>query len=249
MMVSFSTRLALFLGVANSMVHPAAAQDPFQNPTTRLLPPSSWPDRPPARIYVQPFHLDPQVAANLANDDSPIPKGPFRKAAESRPRVVDVFTGNDRKMPIGQSIAKLVAKNLTDNGLPVVFWMQPGPPPQNGWNLTGQIVALDEGHKVAQNVVGFGVGNKKVAVDVAISDPFTGGGQPFFLVDTSDKGRKMPGTAPVAAIAGFNPVAVATQMVASNSGMKDISQQHKIASEISGEVIAAMKAHGQYRGK
>ncbi len=56
-------------------------------------------------------------------------------------------------------------------------------------------------------------------------------------MDTSDSGRKMPGTAPVAIIAGFNPIAIASKMVVSNSGLKDSGQQHRIASEISNEIL------------
>jgi hypothetical protein len=68
-------------------------------------------------------------------------------------------------------------------------------------------------------------------------------------MDTSDSGRKMPGTAPVAIIAGFNPIAIASKMVVSNSGIKDSGQQHRIASEISNEILASMKAHGQVKTK
>jgi hypothetical protein len=66
-------------------------------------------------------------------------------------------------------------------------------------------------------------------------------------MDTSDSGRKMPGTAPVAIVAGFNPIAIASKMVVSNSGLKDGTQQHRIASEISNEIIATMKTQGQVR--
>ncbi|MEY4189952.1 MAG: hypothetical protein RIR17_688 [Planctomycetota bacterium] len=210
---------------------------------------AAWPAYAPSRIYVFPFYIDRQLAEDLAKDDSLIPKGPVRKAVENRPRVTDAITGYDRNMPVGQSIAMQVAKNLYDAGLPVVYWNQPNIPDGAGWRLTGQIVNLDEGHKLAQNAIGFGVGNKKIALDVALSDPQTANGQPFFLLDTSDKGRRMPGTAPVAAVAGFNPVAVASKMVISRSGLKDSSQQHRLASEISTEILTAMKNHGQSKGK
>ena len=211
--------------------------------------PATWPAYAPSRIYVFPFYIDKQLADELAKDDSLIPKGPVRKAVENRPRVTDAITGYDRNMPVGQSIAMQVAKNLYDAGLPVVYWNQPNIPEGAGWRITGQIVSLDEGHKLAQNAIGFGVGNKKIALDVAISDPQTANGQPFFLMDTSDKGRRMPGTAPVAAVAGFNPVAVASKAVISRSGLKDSSQQSRLASEISSEILTAMKNHGSGRGR
>lgn len=223
----------------------AKAQGPTKSSTQKTQ--VSWPTRPPSRIYVLPFYMDKALADELAKDDSLIPKGPLRKAAESRPRVTDAINGHDRNTPIGQSIAMQVAKNLADAGLPAVYWNQPNYPQGEGWRLTGQIVHMNEGNKVAQNAIGFGAGNKKIAVDAALSDPTTGGGQPFFLMDTSDSGRKMPGTAPVAIVAGFNPIAIASKMVVSNSGLKDGTQQHRIASEISNEIIATMKTHGQVR--
>jgi hypothetical protein len=38
-------------------------------------------------------------------------------------------------------------------------------------------------------------------------------------------------------------------MVASESGVKDITQQNKIASQISKEIINSMKLHGQAPGR
>jgi hypothetical protein len=37
--------------------------------------------------------------------------------------------------------------------------------------------------------------------------------------------------------------------VVSNSGIKDSGQQHRIASEISNEILASMKTHGQVKAK
>ena len=223
------------------------AQGPTKSTTQKTA--LSWPTKHPSRIYVLPFSMDKALADELAKDDSLIPKGPLRKAADSRPRITDAVTGHDRNTPIGQSIAMQVAKNLTDAGLPAVFWNQPTYPQGEGWRLTGQIVSLNEGNKVAQNAIGFGAGNKKIAVDAELSYTTIGGGQQLFLMDTSDRGRKMPGTAPVAIIAGFNPIAIASKMVVSNSGIKDSGQQHRIASEISNEILASMKTHGQVKAK
>jgi hypothetical protein len=159
------------------------------------------------------------------------------------------ITSHKRDSAEADNAFLILVKDLNEAKVPAVYWSQPTPPPQDGWRLTGQVVALDEGHKAAQNVIGLGAGNKKVAVDVALADPNTAAGQPFFLIDTSDKGRHMPGAAPLALIRGFNPISLATKMVASESGVKDISQQNKIASQISKEIINSMKLHGQAPGR
>jgi hypothetical protein len=168
-----------------------------------------------------------------------------RRAFASRPRVTDLVTGFDRNLPVGISVAKLVADELFQAGLPVVFWTNAAPPPADGWRLGGQVVSLDEGNAVARNAIGFGAGNKSIGIDIVLSDPATANGQPFFILDSSDKGRRMPGTVPLAAVAGFNPYVVVGKLVASNSGMSDITQQQRMADEIAGTVIEAIRSQGR----
>ncbi|MCX7402170.1 MAG: DUF4410 domain-containing protein [Planctomycetia bacterium] len=228
----------------------AFAQQPFFGPTDTVNRPgaTAWPATPPARIYVVPFAMQDGLAQQLEQqaNSSLIPQGPVRKMFSARPRVSDIVTGNDRSQPVGLTISKMVADELFQAGLPVVFWTNPGPPPADGWKLSGQIVALDEGNAVAKKAIGFGAGNKTIGVDAAMSDPSTGGGQPFFILDSSDKGRMVPGTVPIAVIAGFNPIVVAGKVVVSNSGIADISQQNRMADDIARSVAETIRLHGHF---
>jgi hypothetical protein len=223
----------------------AVAQSPGFGPTSAVAvpPAASWPARPPTRIYVVPFAMEAGVEERLAEGDGFIPQGPVRRMISARPRVTDMVTGYDRSRPVGITISKMVADELAQAGYPVVFWANPGPPPADGWRLAGQVVSLDEGSAVARNAIGFGAGNKTIGVDVVMGDPATAGGQPFFILDTSDRGRRMPGTLPIAAVAGFNPYVVAGKMVASNSGISDITQQQRMADEIAVAVAEAINLH------
>lgn len=225
------------------------AQQPSFGPTASAVAPAAipWPAQPPQRIYVLPFAMEPGLQEQLKQQaqSSIIPQGPVRQLIAARPRVTDMVTGNDRSLPVGVSVSKLVADDLARAGLPVVLWTNAGPPPADGWRLTGQVVSLDEGSAIARNVVGFGAGNKTVGIDIALSDPATAGGQPFFVLDSSDKGRRMPGTLPIAAVAGFNPAVIVGKAVASNSGLADISQQQRLADEIATAVLSAMKTRGR----
>lgn len=234
--------LATVSGAAN-------AQPPSFGPTASTIAPApvTWPAQPPQRIYVIPFAMEPGLQEQLQQQaqSSIIPQGPVRQLLASRPRVTDMVTGNDRSLPVGVSVSKLVADELAGVGLPVVLWMNQGPPPADGWRLTGQVVSLDEGSAIARNVVGFGAGNKTVGIDIALSDPATAGGQPFFVLDSSDKGRRMPGTLPIAAVAGFNPAVIVGKAVASNSGLADISQQQRLADEIATAVVNAINTRGR----
>lgn len=221
------------------------AQPPGFGPTSSTAMPAavSWPARPPSRIYVVPFAIDPALQQELQQQSTIIPQGPVRQLISGRPRVTDMVTGFDRSQPPGASIAKLVADDLARAGYPVVFWTDPAPPPADGWRLGGQVVALDEGSAVARNAIGFGAGNKSIGIDVGMADPATANGQPFFILNTSDRGRLTPGTVPLAAVAGFNPVVVAGKLVASSSGLADITQQQRLAGEIAAAVSQAINQH------
>lgn len=205
----------------------------------------AWPTAPPSRIYVLPFTMDPALQEELRQQASSglVPQGPVRQMMASRPRVVDMVTGYDRTEPPGAGVARLVAEEMARAGWPAVFWTEPTPPPTDGWRITGQVVGLDEGSAAARNVVGFGVGNKHVGIDVMLSDPNTAGGRPFLILDSSDKGRMMPGTVAVGAVAGFNPAVIVGKHVVSNSGIADVTQQQRLADEIAGAIAEGVNEH------
>lgn len=206
---------------------------------------ADWPAAPPRRIYVLPFTMDPALQEELRQQASSgmMPQGPVRQFMASRPRVVDAVTGYDRGEPAGVGVSRLVAEEMARAGWPAVFWTEAGPPPNDGWRLTGQVVGLDEGSAAARSVVGFGVGNKHVGIDVMLADPNTAGGRPFLILDSSDKGRMMPGTVAVGAVAGFNPAVMVGKHVVSNSGVADVTQQQRLADEIAGAIAEAVNAH------
>ena len=227
------------------------AQSPAWGPTTAVAPqpPSAmWPPRPPARIYVVPFPMEPGLEQQLAQASTGLlPQGPVRQFMAGRPRVTDMVTGFDRQAPVGVSLAQQVADGLVRAGLPAVLWMQPTPPPADGWQLHGEIMGLDEGNAAARSLVGFGAGNKKIGVDVILSDPMTAGGRPFFVLDTSDRGRLAPGAVAMGAVTGFNPFVMVGRAAMTSSGISDITQQSRISGEITASVTDAMRQHGQWQ--
>jgi len=237
---------SLALVLTAGLAAPLAAQQPQLGPTaSRAMPAAAaWPAAPPTRIYVVPFGIDPALADQLRQEAAPvIPQGPVRSLLASRPRVVDAVTGYDRDEPPGVAVARLVAAEMAQAGWPAVFWDQPTPPPADGWRLLGEVVNLDDGNALARNAVGFGAGNATIGIDVALADPATAGGRPFFILDSSDRGRRAPGTLAIGAVAGFNPAVVAGKIVASNSGLADVTQQRRMAGEISAAVADAINGH------
>lgn len=99
-------------------------------------------------------------------------------------------------------------------------------------------MTLDEGSAAARGFVGFGGGNKKVGIDVVLCDPQLAGGQAFFVLDTSDKGRRTPGAVPLGALAGFNPAVMIGRAAATATGIDDITQQGRISREIAESIVA-----------
>ena len=224
------------------------AQPPGWGPTTTTNGPAatSWPARPPVRIYVLPFPMQPGLEQQLQQASAGVlPQGPVRQLFNGRPRVTDMVTGFDRQAPVGTSIAKQVADALAQAGLPVVFWDQPAPPPADGWQLRGEVVGLSEGSAAARGIIGFGVGNATIGVDAWMGDPTIAGGQPFFVLDTSDRGRKAPGGLAMGAVTGFNPYVMVGRAAASASGINDITQQSRISGGIATAVTDALRQHGQ----
>jgi hypothetical protein len=238
-------RLILAVAVSGCLGGPASAQPPLLGPTASQALPAgtTWPAAPPTRLYVLPFRMDPALQQQLAQQAAPvIPQGPVRSLVASRPRVVDAVTGYDRSEPPGVSVARLVAEELAAAGWPAVFWTAATPPPPDGWRLYGEVVNLNDGNAVARNMIGFGAGNATLGIDIALADPATAGGRPFFVLDSSDRGRRAPGTLAIGAVAGFNPAVVAGKIVASNSGIADITQQRRMADEIATAVAEAVNA-------
>lgn len=214
--------------------------------STPVVAPAPWPVRGPARIYVIPFPIEPGLEQQIqAAAATGLPQGPVRRLMAERPRLSDAVTGFDRQAPVGWSIAQQVANALAGAGLPAVFWNRPDPPPADGWHLRGEVVTLDEGNAAARGLVGFGAGNKKVGVDVVLCDPQTAGGQAFFVLDTSDKGRMTPGAVPLGAVAGFNPTVMIGRAAATATGIGDITQQSRISTEIAEGIVGALRQHGQ----
>ncbi|MFM7185891.1 MAG: DUF4410 domain-containing protein [Planctomycetota bacterium] len=241
-----SFRRTAFVMLLAFLAIPAAAQSFGPTSTEAAATAAVWPATPPARIYVLPFAMDPALQEALRQQASSgiVPQGPVRQLIASRPRVVDAVTGYDRSEPPGVGVSRLVAEELARAGWPAVFWTEATPPPNDGWRLMGQVVGLDEGSTAARNVVGFGVGNKHVGIDVMLADPNTAGGQPFLILDSSDRGRMMPGTVAVGAVAGFNPAVMVGKHVVSSSGIADVTQQQRLADDIATTVAEAVNAHG-----
>lgn len=71
----------------------------------------------------------------------------------------------------------------------------PGTPPlpTAGWLVTGWFEEVAEGQAAVQATVGFGAGSGKAEAAVAVSDLATDAGQPFMVLGSGSRTRRMPG--------------------------------------------------------
>ena len=93
------------------------------------------------------------------------------------------------------------------------------------------------------------MGNATIGVDAWMGDPTIAGGQPFFVLDTSDRGRRAPGGVAMGAVTGFNPYVMIGRAAVSASGVNDITQQSRMAGGIATAVADALRQHGQLPGR
>lgn len=198
-----------------------------------------WPTAAPTRIYVLPVVVPAEMRAAMEDAEGGrlLPEGPLRK------RLKDAV-GVDQ--PLAYAVGARIAESLKAGGAPAVFWESQDLPPADGWHLSSQVVQFDPGSKLAETAIGFGVGNAELAVDAALADPATAGGQPFWFLDTSATGRSIPGTLPIAAAAGgLNPAVVVGRVFLSRSGLQESSQQKRLADDVAKAVLEALREHGQ----
>lgn len=123
---------------------------------------------------------------------------------------------------LSDSIVKhLKSKGLTAEYLPSVFpdcapeavgLMQfaPGsaPLPKDGWLVLGWFEKVEEGQAAVEATVGFGAGAGKAEADVAVADLARSPGQPFLILGSGGRTRKMPG-----GVVTLNPYVMAAKFV------------------------------------
>ena len=97
----------------------------------------------------------------------------------------------------------------------------PGTPPlpAAGWLVTGWFEEVEEGKAAVQATVGFGAGSGKAEAAVALSDLATDAGQPFMVLGSGSRTRRMAG-----GLVTKNPYVMAAKFVLDrrNGTEKDI---------------------------
>ncbi len=80
--------------------------------------------------------------------------------------------------------------------------------PKEGWLMAGWFEKVEEGRAAVEATVGFGAGSGKVEVEVMVSDLAGDPGQPFLVMGSGNRTKKMPG-----GLVTMNPYVMAAKFV------------------------------------
>ena len=107
------------------------------------------------------------------------------------------------------------------------------PLPKDGWIIRGVFTEVDEGNRLRRAVIGFGAGETKLNLYVAVDDLSSNAVQPFYSFDTTKGSGKMPG-----AIITLNPYVAAAKFVMSRDGLEKDTKKTaaKIADQVSSQI-------------
>lgn len=169
----------------------------------------------PSVVYVADFTIDPSVVET--SSDLPT------RILERRPllsRLRDGASGlrgaPDQTDPAREArqavdqLATALVRELTRSGIPAQRIRPGAAPPADGWIVHGEFVALDQGNRVEQSMLGFGAGEPHVEVSGDIVSLNSNSSALVLTFGDSNRTRRMPGAAVTR-----NPYAMAARFVLS----------------------------------
>ncbi|MBN3762075.1 DUF4410 domain-containing protein [Burkholderia sp. Ac-20365] len=182
-------------------------------------------------VYVSDFELD---AANITPDQSRLSRA-RRLAGDLSPLHL---TQQDPQKKARQLVAQMsdtLVADLKREGIDARRLPGDAPSPAQGWLVRGVFVSVDEGNRVRRAVVGFGAGQGRIELAIAIDPLPNDAPAPLYQTVEGQSDRHMPG-----AIVKLNPYAAAARYVmAGNDQQADIKQ---VASQVADAVVARMKS-------
>ena len=180
----------------------------------------------PRVIYVTDFYLDPaDVTGERLRSREGLGGGRRRAArgedpADKARKLIDVLSESIVKT-LDQAGLKAEYRPY-QSGLRGEFIPADAALPGEGWLVAGWFNRVDQGNRAKQAVVGFGVGQVNVEIEVVVSDLARGANQPFLRMGSESAVKKAPG----GLVMGLNPYAMAAKFVLSKGATeKDVKKQ------------------------
>lgn len=183
----------------------------------------------PSVVYVNDFDLD---AADMQSDQRLLP-GPGiveRPLQRLRGEPSDPVAYAQKLVDL---MSTTLVNDLTKAGVPAQRLAAGEPSPTEGWIIRGVFTDVEEGNRLKRAIIGFGAGETKMQLNVAVSGLASNTAQPFYSFDTTKGSGKMPG-----AVVTLNPYVAAAKFVMSRNGLEKDTKKTaaKIADQISKQV-------------
>jgi len=194
----------------------------------------------PAVVYIADFDLD---AAEIKSEPGVLgsrprlgilPEGPLGLIGKPDPQ--------KQACHLVDLMADTLRDNLRKAGLEARRVPAGAALPAEGWLVRGAFLQVDQGNRLRRAVIGFGEGQTRMQLAVAIDGLSQAAPAPFYQVDTSAKSRDLPG-----AVVTLNPYVAAARFVLAGQDMdKNVKDSAgKIAESVVARVNAPAGSPGQ----
>jgi hypothetical protein len=184
----------------------------------------------PSVIYLTDFHLDPAQVEEKSllggERSSPLggqregplhgrlPRAQNKSPEKQAPKLVRVLSDSIVKQLKKEGLQAEYLPDLHAQYLPdqtagrIRFASDSAPLPKQGWLVTGWFEKLEEGSAAVEATVGMGKGSGQATADVVVSDLARDPAQPFLIVGSGSRAKKMPG-----GLVTMNPYVMAAKFV------------------------------------
>ncbi|WP_227247041.1 DUF4410 domain-containing protein [Paraburkholderia caribensis] len=188
------------------------------------------PGAPAPVVYVSDFELD---AADITPDQSRLSRA-RRLAGSLSPLHLSEQDPQQKAQELVAKMSESLVADLQRDGIDARRLPGDAPLPAQGWLVRGVFVSVDEGNRVRRAVVGFGAGQGKIELAVAIDPLPNESPAPLYQTVEGQADGHVPG-----AIVKLNPYAAAARYVmAGHDQQADIKQ---VAGQVADAVQARMK--------
>ncbi|MGO8918996.1 MAG: DUF4410 domain-containing protein [Stellaceae bacterium] len=187
----------------------------------------------PAVVYVADFDLD---AAEITSEPGLLGSRPRLGILPQGPLGI---VGKPDPQAQARHLVDLMAQTLLDDLRKAGLDARRAPAgavlPAEGWLVRGAFLQVDEGNRLRRAVIGFGEGQTRMQLAVAIDALSQGLPAPFYQVDTSAKSHDLPG-----AVVTLNPYVAAARFVLAGQDLdKNVKDS---AGKVAESVVARVNA-------
>lgn len=181
-------------------------------------------------VYVSDFELD---AADVTPDQSRLSRA-RRLAGSLSPLHLSQQDPQAKSQQIVAGMSEKLIADLKDKGIDARRLPAGAEVPAQGWLVRGVFLSVDEGNRVRRAVVGFGAGQGKIELAVAIDALPNPTPQPLYQEMEGQSERHAPG-----AMVKLNPYVAAARYVMAGSDEKANIRQ--VAGQVTDAVVARVK--------